>query len=135
MTEEQNPESGVLEELHALGLQLSTAVKALWDSDDSRKLRAEIGDGFVELGDQVDSAIRSAQESEAAKQFGDQVKEAVDKARESDLAANLEEGLITGLQELNKGLSQLVGSLEPRETPTAAAEDKAETEEQGEPEA
>ena len=135
MTEQQQPEGGILDELHALGQQLSTAVKALWESDESRQLRTEIGDGFVELGEQVDMAIKSAQESEAAKQFGEQVKEAVDKARDSDLAATLEEGLITGLHELNKGLSQLVSSMESRETPAATAEEEGEPAEAGEPEA
>ena len=58
-------------------------------------------DGFVELGHQVETAVKSAQESEAAKQFSEQVKETMDKARESDVAAKLEEGLVTGLRELN----------------------------------
>jgi hypothetical protein len=134
MTEEQKPGSDLMEEFHALGQQLTTAVKALWESEDSRKLRTEIGDGFMELGQELDSAIKTAQESEAAKQFSEQVKETVEKARESDLAAKLEEGLVVGLQELNTGISRLVSSMEPSEqqpepepAPEAQAEPDAET--------
>jgi hypothetical protein len=131
MTEEQKPGSDLMEELHALGQQLTTAVKALWESEDSRKLRTEIGDGFMQLGEELDSAIKTAQESEAAKQFGEQVKETVEKARESDLTARLEEGLVSGLQELNAGISNLVSSMEPskpaEQEPDAQAEPDAET--------
>jgi hypothetical protein len=116
MTEEQKSGGDVLAELQALGQQLSTAVKALWESEESRKLRGEIGDGFVELGRQVETAVQSAQESDAAKQFGEQVKETVDKARESDLASKLEEGLLNGLRELNEEMSKLVRSFERQET-------------------
>lgn len=132
MTEEQKSDSGIMEELLALGQELTTAVRALWESEDSRRLRQEIGDGFVELGHQVDAAVKSAQESEAGQQFSEQVKDAMDKARESDLAAQVEEGLVTGLRELNKGLSTLVSSIQtsaPAEGEPAA---EAETEDQTE---
>ena len=114
-TEGQEAGSEMLEELHSLGRQLSEAVKSLWESDDSRKLRQDIGDGFVELGRQLDSAVKSAQESEAAKQFSEQVKDTVEKARASDIASQVEEGLVTGLREMNTQLSKLIRSLEPKE--------------------
>jgi chemotaxis regulatin CheY-phosphate phosphatase CheZ len=114
-TEGQEAGSEMLEELHSLGRQLSEAVKSLWESDDSRKLRQDIGDGFVELGRQLDSAVKSAQESEAAKQFSEQVKDTVEKARASDIAGQVEEGLVTGLREMNAQLSRLIVSLEPKE--------------------
>jgi hypothetical protein len=115
----------VLKELQTLGQQLVTAVRALWESEDSRKLRQEIGQGFVELGQQIDEALTSAQQSEAAKQFGVQVKDTIDKARESDLAAKLEQGLVTGLQELNDQISKFVDSLEPDEPAAHEPQEKA----------
>jgi hypothetical protein len=133
MTEEQKPGSDLVTELHALGQQLSTAIKALWESEESRQLRQELGEGFVEVGRQVNSAVQSAQESEAGQQLGDQVKEAMDKARESDLAAQLEEGLVMGLHELNRGLSNLVGSMEPAVPAEEAPQSEPEVE--SEPEA
>ncbi len=130
MTEEQKPDSGLLEEFHALGQQLSTAVKAMWESEDSRKLRQEIGAGVTELGQQVDAAISTAQESEAGKQFSGQVKEAVDRARETDLADEFERGLVVGLSELNKGISRFLTSIESKapvaEDPEAEADPEPE---------
>lgn len=124
--EEQTADSEILDELHSLGRQLVTAVKSMWESEESRKLRQEIGEGFVELGNQLDTAVKSAQESEAAKQFSEQVKEAVDKARDSDITTKVEEGLLTGLRELNVQLSKVVDSI------TSDEPDKAEPEAESE---
>jgi hypothetical protein len=121
MTEERKPGGEIVDELHALGEQLVTAVKSLWDSEDARKVRQEIGDGFVELSHQVDEAIRTARESEATKEFETKVKETVDKARESDVAGQVQEGLVTGLRQLNDEMSKWVGSLAPTEAPEADA--------------
>lgn len=126
MTEERKPSGEIVDELRALGEQLATAVKALWDSDDARKVRQEIGDGFVELSHQVDEAVAKAKESEAAKEFETRVKDTMDKARESDVAGQVQEGLVTGLRQLNDELSKWIGSLTPSETPAAdEAEDAA----------
>jgi soluble cytochrome b562 len=122
MTEEQKKDSAMLDEFEALGQQLSAAVKALWESDESRKLRQDLREGFVELGRQLDTAVKSAQESEAAKEFGEQMKDAVDKARQSDLAGKLEQGLISGLQELNQEISKFVGSLQEKDASEASEE-------------
>jgi hypothetical protein len=113
MSEEQKPTSSVVEEIEALGSQLITAVKAMWESEESRKLRQEIGDGFVTMGEKLDEAIKSAQESEAAQEFTEQVRETMDKARETDLAGSVQRNLTHGLQQLNAELSKLVDSLDP----------------------
>jgi hypothetical protein len=115
-TEEQKAGSELLQEFQALGQQLATAVKSLWESEDSRRLRRQLHEGFTELGQTVDSAIKSAQDSEAAKQFGEQVKGTVDKARASDFADKVEAGVVAGLRELNVQISKLVSSLEGQET-------------------
>jgi uncharacterized coiled-coil DUF342 family protein len=117
MTEEQKPSSEVMTELEALGKQLGAAVKALWQSEESRRLRQEIGDGFVQLGQHLDEAVKAAQDSEAAKEFKEQVKGTVDRARESDVAGKVQQGLVTGLHQLNTELSKLVGSLESSRKP------------------
>jgi soluble cytochrome b562 len=123
-TEKARGSSEFLDELQALGEQLSAAVKALWESEDSRKLRQDIGKGFVDLGQQLDEAVKSAQESESAKQFARQVKDTMDRARQTDVAGKVEEGLVTGLRELNDQLSKLVASLEQREGPTKGSGDE-----------
>ena len=134
MTEEKKGGGEILDQLNALGEQLATAVRALWESEDARKVRQEIGEGFVELGHQIDDAMQKAKESEAAKEFETKVKETVDKARESDVAGQVHDGLVTGLRQLNDEMSRWVGSLTPAEVPEpdvaedAAADAEAEAE-------
>ena len=53
-TEERVSSSEILDELHSLGQQLATTVRSLWESNESRKLRQDIEQGFVELGHQVE---------------------------------------------------------------------------------
>jgi hypothetical protein len=130
-TEEQVDSSEILDELHSLGQQLATAVKSLWESDESRKLRRDIEKGFVELGHQVETAVESARESDPAKQFSEQVKDTMEKARESEIPTKMEDYLVTGLRELNTQVSKMVSSL--ASSGTAAAEPAAEPE--AEPEA
>jgi soluble cytochrome b562 len=126
VTEEQKKGSAISDEFEALGQQLATAVKTLWESEDSRKLRQDLREGFEELGRQLDTAFKSAQESEAAKEFSEQVKETVDKARQGDLAGKLEQGIVAGLKGLNEELSKLVASMQDKETPSASPEGKTE---------
>lgn len=126
MTEDKKPESDLLEEFHVLSQELTSAVRALWESDDSRKLRQELGEGFAELGRQVDSAVKTTQESETAQQVGEQMKEAVQQARESEFVATLEQGILTGLRELNQGIARWLDSVQtsaPADTPSEPAAD------------
>jgi soluble cytochrome b562 len=112
MTEEKKPTSDIMDELQALGQQLTTALKTLWESDESRKLRQDLRQGFIQLGEEIDEAVKKAQESEAAKQLSEQVKDTMDKARQSDVAGKVEQGLTTGLRKMNEELSKAIASLE-----------------------
>ena len=128
MSEEKKPESQIVDEFESLGRQMVTAVRALWESEDAQKLRQEIREGFVVLADEVDTAIKSAQDSEAAHEFRGQVRDAVDKARASDVTHQVEQGLASGLQQLNQELSKLIASLEKSEAGTGPeTADTAET--------
>ncbi|MGC9335993.1 MAG: hypothetical protein ACP5JJ_17745 [Anaerolineae bacterium] len=112
MSEEKRPESQILNELESLGRQLTSAVKALWESEESRKLRQDIREGFVDLASEVDTAIKSAQDSETAHEFRGQVQGTLDKARESDVTRQVEDGLAAGLRQLNQEMAKLIASLE-----------------------
>ena len=121
MSEEQKPTSDVLDELRLFGQQLGSAVKSLWDSDESRNLRKEISDGLAEAVQEMDKAVKDVRESDAAKDFGQQVRGTVDKARESDIVGQIQQGLVTGLRDLNAELGKLLSSREtkkPAEPPT-----------------
>jgi hypothetical protein len=119
-TQEQGTSTGdttgseLIQELQSLGNQLTTAIKALWESEESHKLRTDIQEGFVELSQEIDDAIQSAQQSEAAQDFSRQVKETMDRAREGNLAEKIETGLAQGLRKLNEELAAVTQSIQTR---------------------
>jgi hypothetical protein len=114
MSEEQKPTGDVLDELKLFGQQLGSAVKSLWDSEESHNLRKEISDGLAEAVREMDKAVKTVQDSEAAKEFSQQVRGTVDKARESDIAGQIEKGLVAGLRDLNTEISKLLSSRETK---------------------
>lgn len=122
---EETPKGEFAEELETLGQQLATAIKSLWESEESRKLRQQIREGFLELSRTVDAAIKSAQESESARQLSEQMKETIEKARQSEVVDKVEESLLTGLREMNERLARLIRSLEEKSTPPTPPEDSS----------
>ena len=129
MSEEQKPTGDVLDELKLFGQQLGTAVKSLWDSDESRNLRQEISDGLAEAVHEMDKAVKTVQDSDAAKEFSQQVRGTVDKARESDITDKIQQGLVAGLRDLNTELSKLLSSRETKKPTEPPAPPDAETKE------
>ncbi len=120
MTEEKK-EGDIQGELRTLGEQLASAVRALWESEESQSARREIQQGLVEMGQHLNTAIKSAQESEAGKRFGQQVQDTVQKARESDVGGQIQQGIATGLSEVNKALSQLLDQWSAKKPPEPPA--------------
>ena len=123
---QETPKSEFLEELETLGQQLATAIKSLWESEESRKLRQQIREGFLELSRTVDTAIKSAQESESTRRLGEQMKETIEKARQSEVVDKVEESLLTGLREMNEQLAKLIRSLGEKDTSPTPPEDPSE---------
>ena len=67
MSEEPKVEGrSITEELGKLGKQMADAIKAAWESEDRRKLQAEILDGLQKFGDEVTVALDKAGKSETA---------------------------------------------------------------------
>ena len=129
MSEEQKPTGDVLEELKLFGQQLGSAVKSLWESEESRNLRQEISEGLNEAVREMDKAVKNVQASDAAKDFSEQVRGSVDKASESDVVGQIQKGLVTGLRDINAEIGKLIDSwetkkpAEPAEPPAPKAEE------------
>ncbi len=129
MSEEQKPTGDVLEELKLFGQQLGSAVKSLWESEESRNLRQEISEGLNEAVREMDKAVKNVQASDAAKDFSEQVRGSVDKARESDVVGQIQKGLVTGLRDINAEIGKLINSWETKKPAEPAEPPAPETEE------
>jgi hypothetical protein len=118
MSEEPKVEGrSITEELGKLGKQMADAIKAAWESEDRRKLQAEILDGLQKFGDEVTVALDKAGQSDTAKDLRVKAEKVVVDVRASAVADDVRKGIISGLDVLNAEMSKLVEKLEPKPAP------------------
>jgi hypothetical protein len=128
MSEEPKVEGrSIVDELSKLGQQMAQAIKAAWESDDRKKLQAEILDGLQKFGDEVTEALDKAGQSETAQELRGKAEKVATDVRASSVAEDVRKGVISGLDVINAELGKLVEKLEPKAKPTdeAAAEPEA----------
>ena len=119
MAEETGEEKSISSELARLGKQVADAINVAWQSEDRKKLQAEVTSGLDSFGAQVSDAMRKASESDAAAQIRDETEKVVAQIRESDVTGEVRKGLISGLAVLNRELGKLVERLEVTPPPSA----------------
>jgi len=130
MSEGTGEEKTISGELTRLGRQVAEAINTAWESEDRKKLQAEVTTGLESFGAQVSDAMRKASDSDAAKEIRDQTEKVVEQVRGSDVTAEVRKGLIAGLEVLNRELGRLVERLEvaPQPPTPPAAESGGEAE-------
>jgi len=133
MTEETGEEKSISSELARLGKQVADAINVAWQSEDRKKLQAEVTSGLDSFGAQVSDAMRKASESDAATQIRDETEKVVVQIRESDVTGEVRKGLIAGLEVLNRELGKLVERLEVTPQPSAPVSESAGPAETAEP--
>ena len=120
MTEGTGDEKSISGELSRLGKQVAEAINVAWESEDRKKLQAEVTTGLESFGAQVGDAMRKASESDAATQIRDQTEKVVAQVRQSDVTGEVRKGLIAGLEVLNRELGRLVERLEVAPEPATS---------------
>lgn len=125
MTDQPRTPSPIAEELNKMGKLLVQAVQAAWESEERKKLEAEVTEGLRKISDEVTAAARKANESDAAKQLKVQAEKIATEVKEHDIAEEVRKGLLVGLEAINQELGKLVERLEPKK--------KAEADEPDEP--
>ncbi len=122
MSEEPKVEGRTItDELSKLGKQMADAIKAAWESDDRKKLQAEIVDGLQKFGDEVSEALDKAGQSETAKDLRVKADKVAADMRERGVVEDVRKGIISGLDVINTELGKLVEKLEPKATPADEA--------------
>ena len=110
MSEEPTVENrSIVDELSKLGQQMATAIKAAWESDDRKKLQAEILDGLQKFGDEVTEALDKAGESETAKDLPREGREGRGRRPRTGVVEDVRKGVISGLDVLNTESEQAGG--------------------------
>lgn len=132
---DETPTPTITDELSKMGKLVAQAIQAAWESDERKKLEAEVVDGLRKFGDEVAAATKKAGESDTAKQIKTQAEKVAADMQQKDVAGDIRKGLISGLEVINVELGKLVERLEPKKAPAesvaepvteAAAEEAAE---------
>jgi len=104
------------EEFKRFGRQLGDTVTAAWESDEGRHIRTQIGDALREMARQIDTVSKKVASHEETQKLRTQAEQLVDSVRQSDIAEDLQEGLLTGLKELNQALQKAISRLNREDT-------------------
>ena len=108
------------EEFRRFGRQLGDTVTAAWESEESRHIRAQVGDALREMARQLDAVTKKVASHEETQKLRTQAEQLVDSVRQSDIAEDMQEGLLTGLKELNQALQKAINHLNREDDDTTS---------------
>lgn len=103
--------SELIGELQALGKQLESTFRTFM-AGPGQKIRREIGEGLQELGSQVQRAVGTIQQRPEAEKIEQKARDVAAQVKESSVVRDVEDTLVSGLQQLNQQLKRLVERLE-----------------------
>jgi len=126
MAEDTPGEKTIVEELSKLGKQMGDALRAAWESEDRKKLQAEIVEGMQQFGNEVGEAAKKAGESDAAKQLKTQAEKVAGDVKSNEVTGAVRKSMIGGLEVLNQELGKLLERLEAKPAAGTPAEPAAE---------
>ncbi len=117
MAEEPRTETSIADELDKMGQLVAQAVRSAWESEERKKLEAEVVEGLRKFSDQVSTTAKKASESDAAQQIKAQAEKVAAGVKEKDVADEIRKGLLAGLEVVNQELGKLVERLETKKAP------------------
>jgi signal recognition particle GTPase len=111
-------DKSIADELARLGKQVADAVKAAWESEDRKKIQADVADGLQKFSQEVSSAFERATESEQAREVRVKAEKVADDIAKSDVVGEVRKGIVSGLEVVNRELSRLLERLETKAAET-----------------
>ncbi len=112
MSEEPKVDRNIADELGKLGQQVANAAKAVWESEERRKLQAELTRGVEKFSQELSTTLDKAAESEEAKALRVKAEKVVEEVRDADVIEEIRKGILSGLEVLNRELGKLVEKLD-----------------------
>jgi hypothetical protein len=113
-TEESTTQRSIADELAKLGVQLTAAAKTAWDSEERKRLQAEITTGMQKFGQELSTAVTKASESDQAKEFKTKAAKVAEDVQNTDVVEEVRKGLLVGLEAINRELGKMLERLESK---------------------
>jgi vacuolar-type H+-ATPase subunit E/Vma4 len=117
MSENEERKSRLAEEFERLGSNIQLALQSAWESDERKRLAAELKQGLRTLSEAVEDRAEEIAESPAAERIRGEVDEFAENVRSGELIRQLREDLAKALDKVNAEIEKFAGSRQ--ETPPA----------------
>ncbi len=114
-----NNEENLRQEFETLGRNLVGAMRAAWDSPESRRLREEMVNGLTELGVTLRREADNLSTSQAAQQVKNGVEQVGERLRTTDVPTKVRGELVNALQMVNGELQKIIDRWAEQPTPAA----------------
>jgi hypothetical protein len=104
---EQPPPSDLHDEFEQLGQNLKAAIKTAWESEESRKLQAELKSGVAALEAGLRQAAQEVTTGEAGQRFKSEVNDLGQRVKSGQVESQLRKDLLSALRTINSELQKM----------------------------
>ena len=121
--QEFNQNDDIAQEIQRLVEAMAHAARKVWSSEQRPQLEEDLRRGLGSLVGSVEEALERFNRSEQGQEFQEQASKVADRVRESALAAELKEGLASGLRTASEEVQKFADSFEEDEDQSRAPQD------------
>lgn len=108
MSEENQQNVDLSQELHQLGEQLKTLLRVARDHPQTQDFERQVKQAMRDLGDSIDRAISSAKEDERVKKAEEHIKQTAQSVKDGGAKEDIERGLAKGVRALNEQIQRVI---------------------------
>ena len=106
----ENPQPDLADQFRQLGQNLKYMFQSAWESDEARKLKEEIKDGFIELGSAAEQAVDDFKVSEAGRNLKTEAEALKARFESGELEAETRQEISKALDIINTELQKVIDS-------------------------
>ncbi len=117
--EPQKETQDLATELREMGQQLETLFRAFIESERTKQMQATVAKSVRDLAAAMRQTAEKIQTDPRFQQVEDRGRQALERARESQVFHDVQEALVTGLEQINTRLQKLVEKLEAERAASA----------------
>jgi hypothetical protein len=108
MSDQQHNEENLRREFESLGHNLVEAMRAAWETPESKRLRDEVVTGLTDLGVTLKKEADNLASSQAAQQVKNGVGQVGEKLRAGEVQGKVRNELLSALQTVNNELQKVI---------------------------
>lgn len=118
MSEQQPPQGDLNQEFRNLGKNLATALQAVWESPERKRLQQDLETGLKELGTTLRQEVNTFSESPTGQRVKSEVQDVSQRVKSGEVQQKIRDELVSALQALNSQLEKAAANMPGSRTET-----------------